>query len=174
MPTIPPMTIKSLRGLLTFGLALLCALQGRAADDNRSIVFVCQKGSVKSVMANLFFNRIAAAENLPHRAVSRGLTPEEEIPTAIAEALQKEGFDTARIVPQRLTKEDGTTASNVVGFCNVPSELADPAKTLLWLDIPPVSADYEKAKAAMQSLIKKLVVELKAERARGGPDSAAP
>jgi arsenate reductase (thioredoxin) len=167
MTKVLSMMTKSLAGLIpALALALLCAPPGHAADETQSIVFVCEKGSVKSVMATLFFNRMAVAENLRYRAISRGLTPDEKIPPAIAEALQKEGFDTTQIVPQRLTKEDGTTARNVVGFCNVPVELASAAKTSLWLDIPPVSVDYEKAKAAMQSLVRKLVAELRAERAR--------
>ena len=46
----------------------------QGADDGRAsgrVVFVCEHGTVKSVMAALWFNRLATERKLPFRAVSR-------------------------------------------------------------------------------------------------------
>ncbi len=47
-----------------------------------TILFVCEHGSAKSVVAAAHFNRIAAARGLPFRAISRGTVPDAEMAPA--------------------------------------------------------------------------------------------
>lgn len=63
--------------------------------------------------------------------------------------------------PQALTRKDADQASAIVAFCEVPKELVDPKKISLWLDVPPASIDYAKAKAVMLPRIEAMVAELK-------------
>jgi len=63
----------------------------RAAAD--AVVFVCEHGSVKSLMAAQWFNRLAHERGLRLRAVSRGLTPDAAVPGPVADHLAGHGFD---------------------------------------------------------------------------------
>ena len=73
--------------LLAVGVALQFAAPARAggtaAPANKTIVFVCLHGSVKSQMAAAHFNRIARERGLPFVAVSRGIAVDSSIPARI-------------------------------------------------------------------------------------------
>ena len=47
-----------------------------------AVVFVCEHGSVKSLVAQEWFNRRAKERGLAVRAVSRGITPDASVPPA--------------------------------------------------------------------------------------------
>src|SRR4051812_43464669 len=55
------------------------------ADQPGEIIFVCKYGSMKSQMAAAYFNRVAKEHGLHLTAVSRGLTPDRDIPEMIRE-----------------------------------------------------------------------------------------
>jgi hypothetical protein len=76
----------------------------------RRVVFVCEHGSVKSVIAAEWFNRLAADRKVAIRAVSRGVTPDEAIPAGVAKNLRQEGFGIDGFRPKRLEKEDVAAA----------------------------------------------------------------
>jgi protein-tyrosine-phosphatase len=133
----------------------------RAAEPAKTLVFVCEHGSVKSVIAAAFFNRIAEEQKLDCRAISRGTAPEAAVPTAVASNLKKDGFDVAAFKPQHLVPAEGVEAVRVVAFCEVNEGLVEPGKVASWVDIPPASTDYEKAKAAMLPKIEALIADLK-------------
>src|ERR1700754_4339556 len=74
-----------------------------AAPDNKTIVFVCLHGSVKSQMAAAHFNRIARERGLPYTAISRGIEVDPSIPPRIRAELNQEGLAPLDDVPQQLT-----------------------------------------------------------------------
>ncbi len=57
------------------------------------IVFVCEHGSVKSLIAASLFERAAAERGLDVHAVSRGVSPDERVPAKIVAALGGEKFE---------------------------------------------------------------------------------
>ena len=61
-----------------------------------AVVFVCEHGSVKSMIAALWFNRLASERGLRFQAVSRGVDPDASIPDAVANNLRNDGFDANR------------------------------------------------------------------------------
>ncbi|SRR5258708_21944166 len=82
-------------------LIALCSLAGslgtqaRAQDSAQPgrVVFVCEHGSVKSLVATEYFNRRAKAQGVPYRAVARGTAPERTVPKAVRDGLRSDGFD---------------------------------------------------------------------------------
>ena len=70
------------------------------------VVFVCEHGNVKSLIASQWFNRLAAERGLAVRAVSRGVVPEEGVPAPIADQLRNEGFDVRAFGPLALERDD--------------------------------------------------------------------
>lgn len=142
-------------------LLLAVVSAARAEVPSKSIVFVCEHGSVKSLIAASFFNRLATEQKIDYRAIARGTEPQEAVPPAVASNLKKDGFSVESFKPEALTKKDADQASAIIAFCEIPKNLAAPAMVSSWLDIPPASLDYEKAKAVMLPRIEAMVAELK-------------
>ena len=130
-----------------------------------TVVFVCEHGSVKSVIASEWFNRTARERGLAARAVSRGVRPEGPVPPAIAERLRLDGIDVRGFEPRALAPADLEGASRVlmigveppawVGRAGVPVDR--------WDGIPPATERYEAARDALRSRIEALIDSLKAK-----------
>ena len=60
--------------------------------EEQVVIFVCEHGSAKSVVAAAHFNKLAKERNLPVRAISRGTNPDEEIAPIAASGLQADGL----------------------------------------------------------------------------------
>lgn len=126
------------------------------------IVFVCEHGSVKSLIAASLFDRTAEKRGLPFRAVSRGVNPEESVPPRIAAALHEDGFDIEGFHPKGLATEDISGAKRVIAIGVDLADHANEARVPIqsWDDVPPASVDYAAARAALQHHIDVLLDEL--------------
>lgn len=145
-------------------LLSMLAWAAAAQDASGRIVFVCEHGSVKSLIAASLFDRAAENRSLPFRATARGVNPEEHVPPAIVKAMHGDGFEVEAFRPQGLQKEDVAGAARVVAIGVDLKARADEAKTPVqsWDDIPPASVDYAAARAALQGHIDALLDELQA------------
>jgi arsenate reductase len=115
------------------------------------VVFVCEHGNVKSLIAASLFEQVAKKRGLPFRAVSRGLSPESSVPPKIADALRSDGVEIASFKPQPLTPRDVSTASQVIAIGVDISSFVheDQVSTELWSDVPPASIDYAASRAVL-------------------------
>ena len=109
---------------LPIAAALIVACAGTSAASppaetpaaEAPVVFVCDHGSVKSLMAASLFNEAAARRGLRVRAVSRGVNPDAGVPAAIATAMKRDGFDVGNFHPQALSEQDVAGAARVVAI----------------------------------------------------------
>ena len=138
----------------------------RTASPTQNIVFVCEHGNVKSLIAASWFNQIAAARALPFRAESRGLNPEASVPGPIVAALQAEGVEVSTFKPRALSHEDTAQASRVVAIGVDLASFAGDARApiQLWSDVPPASVDYASSRAALLRHIELLLQELRSSQ----------
>lgn len=141
-----------------------CGGRGGEAERQRTVVFVCEHGAAKSVVAAALFNARAARRGLPLRAESRGVAPEAALLPAAVAGLERDGMTPGRAAPRRIAREDVEAAAAVVAFDPLPADVAGQA-VRTW-SVPPVSADYAAARDAMLPRIDALLDEL----ARGGKD----
>ena len=100
--------------------------------NKQLVLFVCEHGSAKSVVAAAHFNKLALAKNLVLRAISRGTDPDEEIPRFIVEGLEGEGLTPGELKPKLLSKGDIAGALRVAAFCDLPDRYG----TLAPIEIP--------------------------------------
>jgi arsenate reductase len=124
-----------------------------------TVLFVCEHGSAKSVVAAAHFNRIAADRGLPFRAISRGTVPDPEMAPAAVKGLLGDGLKPADPAPTKLTQSDLDTAARVVTFCDLPPDLKTATPVERW-EVPPVSTEYAKSREAMLGLMERLLLEL--------------
>jgi protein-tyrosine-phosphatase len=142
-----------------FGIALLLTAPSLASEEaaNKTIVFVCLHGSVKSQMAAAYFNRIAKERGLPYTAISRGIEVDKSIPTRIRDGLNLDGLAPLDDAPKSLTADEAASAVKVIAFDTVPDDKRGSAEVNYWSDVPPATRDYAAARDAIVHHIDTLV-----------------
>jgi protein-tyrosine-phosphatase len=128
---------------------------GRAS----TVVFVCEHGSAKSVIAAAHFQRLAAGAGLDVRAVSRGTDPDPAFPPNALDGLERDGLHPLDDAPKFLDAGELANARRVVAFCAVPDSYSYNGPIKQW-DVPAVSDDYDTARRAIVSRVEHLVREL--------------
>ena len=123
------------------------------------VVFVCEHGAAKSVVAAAWLQRKAAEAGVDLRAVARGTDPAASLAAAAVAGLHDDGLRPEEDVPQRLSAEDVATAWRVVGFApEVTGEMAFGAPVELWA-VPAVSEGYPAARDAIVNRSEQLLRE---------------
>jgi arsenate reductase (thioredoxin) len=119
-----------------------------------TILFVCQHGGAKSVIAASYLNQLG----LPFRGVAAAAEdPYDEVPAPVVEMLQRDGVDVSDFKPRRVDDADLEGAARVVSIgCDLPGER--------WDDVPPASEDLEGSAAAIRRHVDALVAELRDRR----------
>jgi len=138
------------------------AATGQDKQRIQTILFVCEHGSAKSVIAAAHFNRLAEQRKLPYRAMARGINPDPEIPQQVRLDLAKDGLDVANWKPALVAEKDVREAVRVVTFgCRVPfSEKTTAGKVVDWQGIPSTSENYERARTTIVEKIDALIKTL--------------
>jgi protein-tyrosine-phosphatase len=126
----------------------------------KQIVFVCEHGAAKSILAAALFNKLAANGNLNVRAIARGTNPDAELSPKTVTGLQADGLIAAESTPQQLSITDLEKAKQVITFCGLPEEFQNKAAIEQWDGIPAVSEDYEKARDAIVEHLNRLINNL--------------
>ena len=114
--------------------------------QNSIVIFVCEHGAAKSILAAAHFNRLAEASNLNLRAIARATSPDSELSPVTVAGLQRDGLLPTEPAPQKLTLAEVTSADRIISFCELPEEYQTKTTLERWNDIPPVSENYERAR----------------------------
>lgn len=159
--------------LVAMGVAAAMAVavtvgeQGRDRGTPGPVVFVCEHGSAKSLIAREWFDRLARERGLPVRGASMGVAPDAAVPATIVEALGRDGFDVRAFVPERAATATLEGASLVVAIgLERPGALpvAPGVAVEVWDGIPPTSPRYEATRDAIKARIGALLDRLEAPR----------
>ena len=129
-------------------------------NQNPKIVFVCEHGAAKSILAAAYFNTLASEIDLAMTAVARGTHPDAELSSRVVSGLSEDGLLPTESIPTKLTREELETAQQVVSFCTLPAEYLQKAVVEYWDDIPPVSEDYERSRDVIIQHLKELIKTL--------------
>ena len=158
--------MKILNLVLLASTALAQSASPQPEVNASTVVFVCEHGAAKSVIAAAHFNRLASELKLPYRAVARGTNPDDAVAPAVRKSLAAEGLDVTAWKPKAVSDEDITRAGRVVSLAtDLPTKKPSVKPKLLeWNDIPPVSQDYTAARAAIVGEVEKLVNKLATEK----------
>jgi len=135
-----------------------------AGAPEQVIVFVCEHGAAKSIIAAAYFNKLAGERNLSYRAIARGTTPQEQISASAAKGLEADGLTATEQKPVGLTNRDIRGAVRVVAFCSLPEDLHKSVPVEEWNDVLTVSEDYGKARDTIVEHVKRLLDELESKK----------
>ena len=125
-----------------------------------TVIFVCEHGAAKSILAAAYFNKLAREKNLRLTAVARGTHPDTELSAQTLDGLRADGLSPTESTPVKLDGKELEFAQHVVSFCALPEEYHPKGKLEHWEDIPPVSENYEKARDAIVEHLKVLLHHL--------------
>ena len=141
-----------------------CSAPARQSEPPAAqVLFVCEHGNVKSLMAASYFNQLARERGLPFRGIARGVAPDStSVPDAIVEGLRRDGFDVNEFHPAPVGASDLSSSQRVITIGTPLPAIAQPGGLVLerWDDVPPASVDYGSARDALKSHVDKLVEQL--------------
>lgn len=121
-----------------------------------TIIFVCEHGAAKSIIAAAYFNRMVQQKGLDYIVLARGTNPDPELSPKTVLGLQQDGLTAPETTPQKLSVQEAASAQLVISFCELPAEYQQKTIVEQWEDVPPVSEDYEKARDAIIAHLKSL------------------
>ena len=143
------------------------AQRARPSSDSTTVVFVCEHGSVKSLVAISFFNDLARARGLPFRAISRGTHPDSAVPMAIRDGLKRDGYDVSRFQPKLFGAADLPGSRLFISFDQDITPVVRGAAPVEWWDgLPALSSDYGIGRDSIRARVEALVAKLSRERKR--------
>lgn len=123
----------------------------------RNIVFICEHGAAKSILAAAYFNKFARERNLDIHALARGTNPDEELAVSAVSGLAKDGLKSGEEKPILLSPQDIADAAAVISFFELPKEYQGAPSMEIWMDVPPVSVDYETSRDVIVGRIKQFM-----------------
>ena len=126
-------------------------------DQNSTVVFVCEHGAAKSVIAAAYFNKLARERGLPQQAIARGTNPDPVYSQNTVTGLLTDGLTPTEARPRRLSAEELRTSSMVIAFCNLSEDYRYENALAYWDDVPPVSEDYEQARDSILAHLNRLI-----------------
>ena len=124
----------------------------------KTILFVCEHGSAKSVVAAAHFNKIAEARRVDVRAISRAIIPDAELHPAAVRGLEQDHLTLPEVAPRSLSQPDLDTAARVIAFCELPRGLSVNSAVERWT-VPPITVDYQASRNAIIGHLERLLAD---------------
>lgn len=152
---------------VTLAALVICGHATTLADQSAGrpaprVVFVCEHGAAKSVVATAYFNKIAAERGLPYRATFRGTSPQADLSVSALKGLREDGVEIPVGKPAAISVEDVGAATHIFAIgCTLPAQALASGKASDWSDVPD-----DKGYAPMRDAIRRHVELLLDELAK--------
>ena len=148
---------------LIFLFAALLSAQDSAQNNKPGgrpkLVFVCEHGSSKSVVAAAYCRRLAKERGIDIEVVSRGTAPEPQVPAGVRNGLKSDGIDVGQFKPTAVSASDLEGAAKVISFGpDLSAFTKGPVED--WSATPAVSDDYGVARSYIVKRLEALLDQL--------------
>jgi arsenate reductase len=153
---------RHLAALLLTALPVVLSAQQRTSPVSEgTVLFVCEHGTVKSLLAKLLFDEYAAQVDLPMRAESRGTAVDSVVPPWMRARLDASRLPFNGFTPRALAAPDLAEARVVVTF-DLPPSISSGARGVRaqWDALPPASQQFEASRDAIRARVHALVDSL--------------
>ena len=125
------------------------------------VLFVCEHGAAKSIIAAAYFNKLAHEKGLNLQAVARGTIPDDELSTVTVQGLMTDGLTSTELIPQKLFPAEVESARRIITFGDLLNkEEHQGVEIENWNEVPPVSRDYQVARNAIMEHLTRLLAEV--------------
>ena len=145
-------------------LMLVVMLLLQPSSRDQTVVFVCEHGAAKSVVATAYFNKLAAERGLPFRATFRGTSPQDNLSVRAVEGLKADGLAVPSGQPAAISDQDVAGATHIFAIgCTLPDNARRSGKASDWSDVPD-DQGYAPMRDAIVRHVKQLLDELASGR----------
>lgn len=152
--------------LAVFSTGLASSDQAQQPETVKRIVFVCEHGSVKSLIAASYFNRAAKRRGISLAAVARGTAPQPTVPRVVQQGLSADGVTVSDFTPQLFGPADLDDAVLIVSFDqDIATAVGGRVPLQHWDNLPSVLANYRQGRQAIVTRVDRLLERLKQGRA---------
>ena len=125
-----------------------------------TIVFVCEHGTAKSVVATAYFNKLAAEKGLRARATFRSTNPQQDLSQTTLASLKTDGIKIPTGQPSTIAQKDIDAATHIFAIgCTLPKNAAASGKAADWSDVPD-GQGYAAMRDAIRAHVEQLIAEL--------------
>lgn len=125
-----------------------------------TIMFVCEHGAAKSLIATVYFNKLASEAGLPDRAMFRGTNPQAELSQTTVAGLKADGLEVPSMKPTAIAQQDVDRATYIFAIgCPLPANAASSGKAADWSDVPE-GQGYAAARDAIRKHVEQLIADL--------------
>jgi len=124
--------------------------------QKKKVVFVCEHGAAKSVIAANYFNQLAAERGLNYEAVCRATVPDSTLNPATRAGLKSDHI-APNLNPKKLTLSDTVNVERIILFTPLPKGFETSVPFEDWSGVQNIDASYSHRKDA---IIKKLYILL--------------
>jgi protein-tyrosine-phosphatase len=132
----------------------------QAAAVEPTVVFVCEHGAAKSVIATAYFNKIAAERGLRARAAYRGVNPQADLSVGALKGLRDDGLTAPDQKPSPIMQADVDTATVIFAIgCTLPAAATASGKAAAWDDVPD-DKGYGATRDAIKRHVERLIDDL--------------
>lgn len=129
-----------------------------------TILFVCEHGAAKSVIAAAYFDKLARERGLKYKAVFRGTNPDSTLSPVTEKGLKEDGINTSGWKPELVSGKDMQNASRIITLgCVLPDGEKVAAKTTDWNPLPSPSQNYQLARDEIRQRVRQLIDDLTAK-----------
>jgi protein-tyrosine-phosphatase len=135
-----------------------------AAGVANRVVFVCEHGAARSLIAAAYFNKLAAERGLRERATFRGVSPGDDLSAVAVSGLRADGVPIPPGKPTAITSEDIAQANLIFAIgCTLPKAAASSGKAVDWTDVPS-DQGYAPMRDAIVRHVRALLDELQRQK----------
>lgn len=149
--------------LMTIAIAVWLAGGGqpaRPAAPAPAIVFVCEHGAAKSLIATAYFNKLARERGVKERATFRGVSPQEGLSVRAVEGLRADGVAIPDGKPTAIGSDDVAGATHIFAIgCALPPTAASSGKAADWTEVPD-DRGYAPMRDAIVARVRALLDEI--------------
>lgn len=148
--------------ILALALTLFVPLtQAPPAAVSSTVVFVCEHGAAKSLIATAYFNKLAAERGLAARAEFRGVAPQDALSVSAVAGLKADGMAVPHGHPTAIGATDVAAASHIFAIgCTLPVSATQSGKARSWDDVPD-NQGYGPMRDAIVRHVRRLMDELR-------------
>jgi arsenate reductase (thioredoxin) len=150
-----------MKPIVTLILACICQL---GYTQTKRVIFVCEHGAAKSVIAATYFNKMAKERNLNWEAVCRGTHPDANISDAARNGLSADSLSVGNLRPQKLVLRDTADVERIIVFTPLPEDFNTNIEVKNWSHVPNIDASYEARRDAIIRQINKLLDSIEKEQ----------
>jgi len=129
-----------------------------------AIVFVCEHGAAKSVIATAYFNKLAAERGIPQRAITRGTNLDPVFAPKVIAGLQSADVPPPPGLPTLLTAKDLKSAQRLITFDVNPPAGLPLVQRLEWNGTPSPGANLAGSQIEIEQRVRKLIDDLAAHK----------